>query len=123
MKNKSKTGTYLVLAAIMMATGIAAFSSSGKLLQKERQIGQQEREEIEYWVFTANTPGFKDTSKYIKVMLEHPNDQNCPIGESRPCVFKPATGALSTKAQLHAELQGFVDDAEILEASLRTKGN
>jgi hypothetical protein len=114
---------HLVLAVIMIATGIAAFSASGKLLQKERQIGQQEREETEYWVFTANTAGFKDTSKYIKVMLEHPNDQNCAVGTSLPCVFKPATGALSTKAQLHAELQGFVDDAEILEASLRTKGN
>ncbi len=77
----------------------------------------------DYWVYNSSTTGFADTAKYIKVTLASPGSQNCPSGNSFPCVYKEASGALSTKEGLHTELQSLGSDSNIRSASIRQKGS
>lgn len=103
------------ITAVILAYSTNVFSGSPNQPTTNTKIA------TDYWVYVPNTTGFADTSKYIKVTLEDPTDQNCPSGSDRPCVYKEATGSLSNKAGLFSDLQMEGNDANILAASQTTK--
>ena len=100
-----------VIAAVILAYSTNVFSKPANQASKNKKIA------TDYWVYVPNTTGFADTAKYIKVTLDDPEDESCPSGSSFPCVYKAATGSLSTKAGLYNDLQMEGSDANILAAS------
>ena len=104
-----------VIAAVILAYSTNVFSKPANQASKNKKIA------TDYWVYVPNTTGFADTAKYIKVTLDDPSDQNCPSGSDRPCVYREATGTLSTKAGLFNDLQMKGSDPNILAASIKTK--
>lgn len=111
MKRKITLPVFAVALAVALTFGTSSFSKSDPVKQPPKN----------YWVYNSLTTGFSDTAEYIMVSLDSEGDQNCPTGSTRPCVYKEATGSISTKAGLHTELQSLSSDANILSASLRKK--
>jgi hypothetical protein len=114
---------FAAVVAVAFAFGSSAFSKIVKTPRVNDQIELNKKFATDYWVYTQTTTGFADTSKYMKVSLASPGSYACPSGTSRPCVYKEATGTLSTKAGLQADLQALSSDANILDASIRKKGS
>jgi hypothetical protein len=102
----------------VLALGVSAFKNASNSVKSVKV----KKDATNYWVYTSSdNSDFRDASKYTIISMSSPDDEGCDMIDEVPCVFKPATGSLSTSSGLNTYLQSLSNDAAVLSASLRTK--
>jgi hypothetical protein len=116
MKNIKKISIATAIVALALFIGLSAFN--------------ERKKDLSYWVYTStDASGFKSADKYEIIEMADPEEYTeCPVGDTKPCVFIEVTGGTNTPQTFQSYLDATyhdpsatVNDAAILNQAIRQK--